>query len=173
MRIYLIGYMGCGKSTTGKGLAKALNLQFIDLDTFIESRNHKTIPEIFATEGESGFRVVEQKALQEVSSFEDVIIATGGGAPCFFDNMEVIKKTGVSIFLNGSPGILARRLLHSKTERPLIKGKSEQELIDFIHDTLAKRNQWYKQADIVIDFDQDLHIKDVIRMIDSYEATLR
>jgi shikimate kinase len=154
--------MGSGKSTVGKGMAKELNLQFIDLDTYIEKRNHKTVPEIFASVGEEGFRKAEQQALHEVSEFENVVVATGGGAPCFFDNMELIKKTGTSVYLNGTPRILADRLLHSKTERPLIKGKTEAELIGFIHETLEKRNQWYKQADLIIDFDRDLSVAEVV-----------
>jgi shikimate kinase len=157
--------MGSGKSTIGKGLAKALKLQFIDLDSFIEERNHKTIPEIFALHGETEFRLLEQKALQEISTFENVVIATGGGAPCFFNNIEVIKATGKSIYLNGTPHILADRLLHSKTERPLIKGKSEEELIQFIHETLNKRDHYYKQADLIIDFDRDLRIDEVINFL--------
>jgi shikimate kinase len=148
--------MGSGKSTVGNGLAKALNLQFLDLDHYIEERNFKSIPEIFASLGEEGFRKLEQKALHEVSEFEDIVIATGGGAPCFFDNIEVIKRTGKSIYLNGTPRILAERLLQSKTERPLIKGKSEAELIAFIDETLTKRSFWYKQADVVLNFDHDL-----------------
>jgi len=101
--------MGSGKSTVGKGLAREFKLQFIDLDTYIEERNFKTIPELFSTEGEAGFRLLEQKALHEVSVFENVIVATGGGAPCFFDNMEVINQTGTSVYLNGTPRILAER----------------------------------------------------------------
>jgi shikimate kinase len=157
--------MGSGKSTVGKGLARELKLQFIDLDTYIEERNFKSIPEIFSSEGENGFRLLEQKALREVSEFENVIVATGGGAPCFFDNMEVIKQTGTSVYLNGTPRILAERLLHSKTERPLIKGKSEEQLIKFIHETLEKRNHWYKQADKVIDFDWDLSVVEVLDLL--------
>lgn len=154
--------MGSGKSTVGKGLAQTLNLQFIDLDSYIEERNFKTIPEIFASEGEDGFRKAEQKALHEVSEFENIVIATGGGAPCFFDNMDHIKKTGTSLYLEGSPRILAERLMNSKTERPLIKGKTEEELIAFIDETLAKRNNWYKRADVTMVFDHDISTKEVI-----------
>ena len=153
--------MGSGKSTVGRGLADALNLQFLDLDSYIEERNFKSIPEILASLGEDGFRKLEQKALHEVSEFENIVIATGGGAPCFFDNIELIKRTGKSIYLNGTPRILAERLLQSKTERPLIKGKTEAELIAFIDETLAKRSTWYKQADVVLDFDHDLTISEV------------
>lgn len=159
--------MGSGKSTVGRGLADALQLQFLDLDSYIEERNFKSIPEIFASLGEDGFRKLEQKALHEVSEFENVVIATGGGAPCFFDNIDVIKRTGKSIYLNGTPRILAERLLQSKTERPLIKGKSEAELIAFIDETLNKRSFWYKQADVVLNFDHDIIIPEIRKVIES------
>ncbi|MDO9615659.1 MAG: shikimate kinase, partial [Bacteroidota bacterium] len=94
MRIYLIGYMGCGKTTLGRKLAAELSLTFIDLDTFLEEKYFRTIPQIFQEEGEAGFRKKEQNVLHEVSAFDDVIVATGGGAPCFFDNMEVMNNTG-------------------------------------------------------------------------------
>lgn len=150
--------MGCGKSTLGRRLSKHLNLQFIDMDDYIEERNYKTVPQIFAEEGETEFRKKEQKALHELSEFTDVVIATGGGAPCFFDNIDVMNATGKTIYLNIAPAILADRLLKSKTERPLIKGKSKDELIAFIDETLAKRNAFYKQAKYQItkpDFDLD------------------
>jgi shikimate kinase len=168
MRIYLIGYMGSGKSTVGIGLAKKLKLQFLDLDNFIEVRNFKTIPEIFATVGENGFRLLEQKALHEVAAYENIVVSTGGGTPCFFDNMGVIKNSGISIYLNGTPRILAERLRHSKTDRPLIKGKTEEELIEFIHATLDKRDQWYKQADLILNFDCDISIDKVVDAIKKY-----
>jgi len=157
--------MGSGKSTIGLGLAKHMKFQFIDLDTYIEERNCKSIPAIFAAQGESGFRLLEQKALHEVSEFVNVVVATGGGTPCFFDNMEVIKKNGISIYLNGTPRILAERLRHSKTDRPLIKGKTEEELIEFIHTTLDKRNFWYNQADYKIDFDHAITIPEMLKIL--------
>ncbi len=150
MRIYLIGYMGCGKSTLGRRLAAEMDLQVIDMDTYIEERNYKTIPQIFEEEGEEIFRKKEQKALHELTEFTDVVIATGGGAPCFFDNMEVMNKTGVTIFMDIDPSILADRLLKSKTERPLIKGKSKEELIAFIDENLAKRRAFYSKAMLTV-----------------------
>lgn len=159
MRIYLIGYMGCGKSTLGRRLSEHLGLQFVDMDHYIEERNCKTIPQIFSEEGEAEFRKKERKALEELSEFTDIVIATGGGAPCFFDNIDLMNKTGNTIYLNIDPKILADRLLKSKTERPLIKGKSRDELVAFIDDTLKKRNEFYLQAkyqitepDIDLDF---------------------
>ncbi|MCE4566295.1 shikimate kinase [Maribellus sp. CM-23] len=146
MRVYLIGYMGSGKSTLGRRLAKHLGVQFVDMDHYIEERNCKTIPQIFEEEGEAEFRKKERKALEELSEFTDIVIATGGGAPCFFDNIDLMNSTGKTIYLNIDPTILADRLLHSKTERPLIKGKSRDELVAFIDDTLKKRNEFYMQA---------------------------
>ncbi|MCK3682711.1 shikimate kinase [Maribellus sp. YY47] len=146
MRIYLIGYMGCGKSTLGRRLAKHLDVQFVDMDHYIEERNCKTIPQIFEEEGEAEFRSKERKALEELSEFTDIVIATGGGAPCFFDNIDLMNRTGKTIYMNINPAILADRLLTSKTERPLIKGKSREELVAFIDETLKKRNEFYTQA---------------------------
>ena len=150
MRIFLVGYMGCGKSTLGRRLAADMGLQVVDMDTYIEERNYKTIPQIFAEEGEESFRKKEQKALHELTEFNEVVIATGGGAPCFFDNMEVMNKTGVTIFMDIDPAILADRLLSSKTERPLIKGKSRDELIAFIDESLHARRSFYSQAAITV-----------------------
>lgn len=164
MRIYLIGYMGCGKSTLGRRLSKHLDLQFVDMDHYIEERNCKTIPQIFQEEGEAEFRLKEKKALEELSEFNNIVIATGGGAPCFFDNMEVMNQTGKTVYLNISPDILADRLLKSKTERPLIKGKSRKELVSFIDETLNKRNEFYKQAKYQIT-EPDIELAEVEKMI--------
>ena len=150
MRIYLIGYMGCGKSTLGRKLATILNLSFIDLDTFLEEKYFRIIPQIFAEEGEAGFREKEQTVLHEVSVFDDVIVATGGGAPCFFDNMEVMNNTGFCIFLDVDTDTLVNRLIHAKTERPIINGKSPEELYHFIEDMMLKRRPYYEKARYII-----------------------
>ena len=150
MRIYLIGYMGCGKSTLGHLLASTLELEFIDLDTFLEEKYFRTIPQIFAEEGEAGFRRKEQNVLHEVSAFDDIIVATGGGAPCFFDNMEVMNNTGFCIFLDVDTESLVNRLLHAKTERPIIKGKSPEELHHFIDEMMLKRRPFYEKARHII-----------------------
>ena len=138
--------MGSGKSHLGWKLANHLGLQFVDMDNYLEERNCKTIPQIFAEEGEREFRKKERKALEELSEFTDLIIATGGGAPCFFDNMDLMNETGKTIYLNIDPKILADRLMKSKTERPLIKGKSREQLVAFIDETLKKRNEFYSKA---------------------------
>ena len=164
MKVYLIGYMGSGKSTLGRKLAHHLHIPFIDMDSYIEERNYRTIPQIFEEEGEASFRQKEKKALIELSEFTDAVVATGGGAPCFFDNMDLMNKTGRTIFLNIDPGILAHRLLHSKTERPLIKGKSKEELIRFIDESLEKRLSFYKKAQIEIR-EPDPAMKELLRLI--------
>jgi shikimate kinase len=156
--------MGCGKSTLGRRLSEHLDLQFVDMDHYIEMRNHKTIPQIFEEEGESGFRLRERKALEELSEYTDTIIATGGGAPCFFDNIDLMNNSGKTIYINIDPAILADRLLKSKTERPLIKGKSKDELIAFIDETLKKRNQFYKQAKFEIN-QPDIELELIEEMI--------
>lgn len=164
MRIYLVGYMGCGKTTWGKKLAKYAGLEFIDMDHYIEKRNCKTVPQIFAEEGEAEFRRKERKALQELSEINDVIIATGGGAPCFFDNIDLMNRTGITIYLNISPKILAERLLKSKTDRPLIRGKSEEELVKFIGQTLKEREKYYSKAQIRIT-QPDLEVSELMETI--------
>ena len=148
-RIFIVGYMGVGKTTIGKGLAELFDLEFIDLDKFIENKYRKTIPQIFEAKGEDGFRNIEQNALAEVANFENVIVSTGGGAPCFFENMEIMNRSGVTVYIKAEPEELANRLLASKTERPLIAGKSREELIPFIQNHLSAREYYYNKAQIV------------------------
>lgn len=156
--------MGCGKSTLGRKLADHSGMQFIDMDNYIEMRNCKTVPQIFEEEGEDAFRNIERKALEELSEFNNVIIATGGGAPCFFDNINLMNQTGKTIYLNIDPDILAERLIKSKSDRPLIRGKSKKELIEFINTSLEKRNKFYKQAQFQIT-QPDTGLNDIMEMI--------
>ena len=165
MRIFLVGYMGCGKSTIGRKVADLLGISFVDLDKYIEERYFKTVPAIFAEEGEKGFREKERTALLEVSQFENVMVGTGGGAPCFFDNMEVMNKNGVTIYIAPDTDVLATRLLKSKTERPLIAGKSREELILFIEGALLKRAPFYEKAKIIIRGENNLDPQLVIDKI--------
>ena len=110
IRIFLTGYMGAGKTTLGKAFAREMNVPFIDLDWYIEERFHKSIRELFVERGEASFRELERNMLHEVSEFEDVIISTGGGTPCFFDNMDYMNGHGQTVFLDVHPDILFRRL---------------------------------------------------------------
>jgi len=150
MKIYLIGYMGSGKSTIGRQLASRLNFSFLDMDHFIEGKYDKTVPEIFRDEGEMNFRKKEQSCLQEISAMENVVVATGGGAPCFFDNMEVMNRTGCCVFLDVEPEELARRLIQANAIRPLLHEKPEEELIQTIEEMMQKRRPFYEKARYII-----------------------
>ena len=145
-RILLIGFMAAGKTTLGKALARDLGLQFIDLDHFIENRFHCTVSQLFAERGEEGFRQIERAMLHEVAEFEDVIIATGGGTPCFFDNMEYMNSQGTTVFLEASVDVIYTRLTIARTQRPLVAGKTEDELRQYITNMLELRNPHYQRA---------------------------
>lgn len=146
VRIFLTGYMGAGKTTLGKAFARELGLSFIDLDWYLEERFHQTISQLFAERGEDGFRRLEQKMLHEVGDFENVVISTGGGTPCFFDNMDYMNAQGQTVFLDVDEETLFRRLRVATAQRPILRGKSETELRAFICEALAKRMPYYAQA---------------------------
>lgn len=152
--IFLIGYMGCGKSTLGRALSRVTGMRFIDLDQYIEGRFHHSVKEIFAEKGEDGFRTVERSMLHEVADFEDVIIACGGGTPCFFDNMEYMNSHGTTIFLNTSIDKLHTRLMRGRHKRPLIADKNDEELRSFIIDALDKRMTHYSKAQVTFASDR-------------------
>jgi len=151
--------MGAGKTTVGKALAKKMGLQFYDLDWYIESRMRKTVPQIFAERGEEGFRQIERNMLHEVAEFEDVILSCGGGTPCFFDNMEYMNGQGDVIYLKADPEVLYKHLLMGKTERPLLKNKTPEELIAFIKEQLKLREPFYTKAKHTLD----------VSLMDDYE----
>lgn len=163
VRVFLCGYMGSGKTTLGKSLASTMNLTFIDLDNFIESRQHKTVKEIFAEVGESGFRDIERKSLIEVSEYEDVIISLGGGTPCFFDNMDIVNAAGVSVYLKPSEEVLLARLIKGKHKRPLLADKSDDEILGVIREQLAWREPYYLKSKITfeashLECKEDIHL---------------
>jgi len=168
MRIFLTGYMGCGKSTIGRKVAALMGIHFIDLDKYIEERNFKSVPDIFAQEGEASFREKERLALHEVSQFEDIVIGTGGGAPCYFDNMQKMNEAGITIYLAPDNETLSFRLLKSKTIRPLIAGKSKEELIEFIESALEKRAPFYEQSKIIIRGKNDVQPEEVLKLVNDY-----
>lgn len=152
-RIILIGYMGAGKTTIGKALAKDLGLMFYDLDWYIESRMRKTVAQIFKERGEEGFREIERNMLHEVAEFENVVISCGGGTPCFFDNMEYMNQQGQTLYLQASPEVLAAHLRMGKSVRPLIAGKTDEELMAFIKESLEKRDPFYTKAKYILNVD--------------------
>jgi shikimate kinase len=154
IRIFLTGYMGAGKTTLGKTLARQLGVSFIDLDWYIEERFHRSVTELFAERGEAGFRELERSMLHEVAEFEDVVISTGGGAPCFFDNMTFMNSVGTTVFLNASIEALFRRLQVAKQQRPILQGKNADELKAFIVRALKERSPFYSQARYTFNADE-------------------
>jgi shikimate kinase len=149
MRIFLTGFMGSGKTTMGRKLANYLGYQFVDLDKFLEEKAGMSINDFFQLHGETAFREFEKEILQNSSFSENTVIATGGGAPCYFDNMGWMNKNGVTVYLMVPPKGLVDRLKHA-TDRPLIKGLSEQDLLKFITEKLKDREPFYKQARYIV-----------------------
>ena len=150
-RIIIIGYMGAGKTTVGKVLSTQLNMTFYDLDWYIESRMRKTVKEIFDERGEEGFRLIEHNLLHEVAEFEDVIISCGGGAPCFYDNMDYMNQQGETVYLKATPEVLYGHLKMGKTVRPLLQNKTQDEVKDFINKQLKVREPFYSKAKYTLD----------------------
>jgi len=150
-RILLIGFMGSGKTTLGSRLARSLNYEFVDMDQLIEETAGLSIPGIFKEHGEGMFRKWEQKILDELSKREGLVISTGGGAPCLGNMMDQMKQCGTTIYIYLSPETLHSRLLKSRTERPLLKDKSESELMVYIKKLLEEREPYYKQASLIVD----------------------
>ncbi|MDX9724992.1 MAG: shikimate kinase [Bacteroidales bacterium] len=163
-KIYLIGFMGSGKSTTGRRLASRLKWTFLDLDDKIEKSAGMKISNIFSEKGEDHFRELEHKALRDTENITRSVISTGGGTPCFKDNMDFMIKTGLTVYLRLTPEKLKSRLAKSSDKRPLIKDIGKDELSDYITSKLAEREKWYLKADLVTDgFDVD--IKDLCAKI--------
>ena len=158
-RIILIGYMGAGKTTIGRQLAIALGLQFYDLDWYIELRYHKKVSEIFAEQGEERFRDMERRMLHEVAEFEDVVISCGGGTPCHYDNMQYMNQQAETVYLKVKPEVLCMHLSMGRTIRPLILGKTEDELLQYIRQSLVEREPFYTQAKHTLD----------VSLMDNYE----
>lgn len=172
-RIFLIGYMGAGKTTLGKAFARSMGLTFIDLDWYIEERFHKTVRQIFAERSEEGFRELEKRMLHEVADFEDVVIATGGGTPCFFDNVEYMNRKGETVFLDVSQEVLFRRLKVAKQQRPLLAQKNDEELKAFIADALGKRLFHYSKAKHVFRADELEDKQQIQHSVDALKKQLK
>lgn len=152
--------MYSGKSTMGKKLAKAMNLKYIDTDNVIETKYNITISSFFEKYGEDLFREFEHKILLESIKEDNVIISTGGGLPCFCNNMELIKQNGISIYLNMSPLSIIHRINNSKKKRPLLQNKSPEELQNYIETLLKQREIFYNQATLKIK-GENINIKEI------------
>ncbi len=148
MKIFLIGFMASGKTTIGREVARRTGWAFIDLDERIELREGRSVSAIFAERGEEAFRRLERECLDEVCRIDhNIIVATGGGVPCFFDNMERMNRAGTTVYLRFSPPDLKLRIqLSSQDSRPLVAGKSDEELLHFVTESLARREPFYTQA---------------------------
>lgn len=144
-----MGFMGAGKTTLGKALAKDLGISFIDLDQYIECRYMKSVSQIFATKGEQGFREIESRMLCEVGDFDDVIVSCGGSTPLIGDNMEYMLQHGQTVYLKCNNDTLLNRLKVARSQRPLIASKSDQELAEFIESETRRREPGYLKAEFI------------------------
>lgn len=165
--------MCAGKTTIGKPLAKAAGLRFYDLDWYIEERFHKRIPQMFAEEGEAVFRRREANMLREAAAFEDIVLSCGGGTPCFGDNMQYMNEVGTTVYLKASPDTLIEHIRLSHNERPLLKGKSDEELKAFVVQQLAEREPYYMQAQYVVPVDILDNTDKIDHLVNVIRETLR
>lgn len=155
MKIFLVGFMGCGKSTKAKQLANLLDCPVIDIDAVIVAQQGISIAEYFAVNGETAFRELESETLKSFDYPATCVVATGGGLPCFFDNMQWMNENGITVYLEMTPPQLVSRL-HNREKRPLIKGMDDEQLLAFIIGKLEERNAFYQQSKLVINaFDLD------------------
>jgi shikimate kinase len=156
MLIFLVGYMGCGKTTFGRELAKELGWQFADLDELIEERYKISIHNFFMKYGEENFRRIENMMLREQLPKHKMIVSTGGGTPCFYNNMDLMNRYGVTIFLNTPIPVLVDRLINGKRKRPLIMGLEKVELTIKINQHLAQRIRYYNMAQYKLGLEEQL-----------------
>lgn len=152
---FLMGFMGSGKSLLADQVSRILHCKVIEMDAEIEKKYGGKIKDIFREEGESFFRELEREVLHEIISSSDqspvpVIVSTGGGAPCFFDNLSAMSHTGTTVYLRPRKEVLARRLEKDKDERPLIRDKNRQEIVQYLEQKITEREEYYMKADIVV-----------------------
>ena len=153
MKVFLIGYMGCGKSTLGRKIAKATGYTFVDMDSTIEEREGASIADIFHYEGEEYFRAAERKLIEELSTqCGDMVISTGGGAPVWRDNVEYMNSAGKTFYLRRTAEQIASRLSpHGRQKRPKLRGLNDEELVAFMTENMAEREPYYAKATYCIE----------------------
>ncbi len=151
MKIFLLGFMGAGKSYWGRLLADKMHLPYYDLDEVIVEEEGKTVAEIFAAEGEDFFRRREKEKLQEIARREEFILSCGGGTPCFFDNIQFMNAAGVTVWLNPSITAMIERIARKRHKRPLVKELDDGELKAFVEKKLSEREPFYRQSRLIID----------------------
>ncbi len=173
MRIFFIGMMGSGKSFLGRQVAAKLGLNFIDLDEVLEASEQKPISEIFASVGEEGFRIIEARTLRKLEQKDNFLLASGGGAPCYFQNMDWMNRVGLTIFINPPLSWIVDRLDQTeKSKRPLLSGKNDEEIAGFFYDLLEYRRMYYEAADIIYSpRNQDNMLIDLLSIIGSAKKT--
>ncbi|NML23192.1 shikimate kinase [Pseudoflavitalea sp. G-6-1-2] len=166
MRIFLIGFMGAGKTHWGKQVANRMGLPFFDLDELIVAHENKSIADIFATHGEEYFRLLEKQLLEELVEREDsMIISCGGGTPCFFNNIDFMKRYGIVVWLNTHVEVILQRLLKERVHRPLLKDIKDEDLRNHIVRKLNERRMYYEQADVIIDKEDSISMNDFIQTV--------
>ncbi len=168
MRIFLVGFMGAGKSVVGKRLAKSLNLSFFDLDAEIENRYHMSVSSIFQSFDEECFRRLETETLKSFADKDGYVLSCGGGTPCFNDNMTLINGLGLSVYIKMPAKALANRISMSHKKRPLTADKTEAELLEYVEATLAVREPFYSMASISVEglnLDKDALVEKITKMI--------
>ena len=172
MRLFLVGYAGSGKSSLGKRLQRALGLKFVDTDKLVDQSEGASVADIFYYQGEEYFRCAERDIVESlaVEGFEGVV-ATGGGLAVWRDNMERLNQLGTTIYLRRSPEqILSRLTEYGRNKRPMFRGKSDEELLAFMHDQLGLREPFYERAELVIDCNKISDDEVVNRIIEYIKA---
>lgn len=166
MKIFLIGFMGSGKTHWGKQLAQQLTIPYYDLDDVISAKEKKSVSQIFAESGEEAFRVKEREVLESlIDENKTMVLSCGGGTPCFFNNIETMKKYGVVVWLNTHVEVLLTRLRNEKASRPLIKNVPDNHMRSFIIRKLNERRIYYEQADVIIDNEDSISVNEFIQTI--------
>ncbi len=163
-KIFLVGYMGSGKSSVGKKLAAKIGYDFVDLDKLIEKEYQLTIPEIFSTKGEKEFRAMEHNTLKKILEMSNQVVACGGGTPCYYNNMELMNSNGTTVYLKMSADALVSRLRNAKVKRPLIENKTEKELHEFVNRQLEKREDDYHKAQYIVK-GKDLNVDELASFV--------
>ena len=149
-RIYLVGYMGAGKTTAAKRLASRLGWEVVDTDALFEEKYRISVDDFFQKYDEPLYRKLESEILKSTEGRDNIVISTGGGTACYFDNMEWMNQHGLTVFMQISPKAAVDRVLHSHHKRPLVRGKSEKELMEFVSQHYAARLPFYEQAKITV-----------------------
>ncbi len=164
MRLFIIGYKSSGKTTIGKKLAQRLNMEFIDLDDVIELRESKTVPEIYTEKGDAEFRKMEWEALNEIVKKDNIVVSTGGGAPCHCNNMNLMEKYGEVLYIHLDNDTLVSRLKHATKDRPIVLNKSDEELREYVADLRNRCEHHYTRAKYIVE-GKDITVERIINAL--------